>query len=340
MAHMTWTCTVCSLLMTVEDGLAHIGSDGHKARLAQFNANALVSRVKELTLFHSLCSKESITILPVAFIRDQQWGITGYAHARAETFTHSEFSRYLTSPVPWNFRRTVEPTEIKAKLCDAVTISAQPSAVLWTCTICNREMQGISKDDHLAGKAHARKLIHKPSTILAPLHVNYATSGTSEVNETKEERIAKPESIAHRLLQSWACPSCNVIVPFRQKAAHYCSSSDSKASITDGPLDNFFHLYPSFRYDASTPPAISFGSLQKHLQKRHKWSRESPKCKEIWHRYQMALTQEFNLWFGVEDDLNAWHSLCRAVRVIPLPTTSELCRSVGLPPPILEMREH
>ncbi len=334
MAFTMWTCTICSLLMAVEDGPAHIGSDGHKARLAQFNASTLASRVKELTLLCSSFSKESISILPVAHVTDQQCGITGRAHVSAETFTHTESSRYLASAIPLTLQRTIEPTQTNAKLRDAVTISAEPSTVLWTCTLCNREMQDISKVDHLAGKAHARKLISKPSAGLVPLHVN-PISGTSEANKTKENRIAKSNSTASRLLQNWTCLSCNVVVTFRHKASHSCSSSDSKPSTTDGPLDNFFHFYHSFRYDASIPPAISFEPLQDHLRKRHKWSREGPECKELWHRYQAALTQEFNLWFGVEDDLDAWHSLCRAVRITPLPTTCELCRSVGLPPPIL-----
>ncbi|KAL9117230.1 MAG: hypothetical protein Q9187_006235 [Circinaria calcarea] len=280
--------------MAVKDGPAHIGSNSHKARLAQFNASALASRIKELTLLHSSFSKESISILPVAHIKDQQYGITDCVQVSAE------FSRHPTTAIPSTLQRTAEPTQTKAKLRNAVTVSAPPGAVPWTCTLCNRKMQAISRVDHLAGKAHARKLIPEISTVLVPLHVNSTISGTPEANKTKGKRIAKSNLAANRLLQSWT---------------------------SDGPLDNFFHSHHSFHYDASTPPAISFESLQSHLQKRHKWSRGGPECKELWHRYQTALTQEFNLWFGVEDDLNAWHSLCRAVRITPLPTTCELCRS-------------
>lgn len=308
--------------MTVEDGPAHIDSDGHKARLAQFNASALASRIKELTLLYSSLSKEPISILPVAHV-NQQCEITDRAHVSADTFTHTQFSA-----IPLVLQRTVEATQTKAKLWNAVTAPTPPSTLLWTCTLCNREMQDVSKVNHLAGKAHARKLIHVNSTIL----------GTPEVNKIKEKRIAQSNSTANHLAQSWTCPSCNVVITFRQKASHSCPSSDSKPSTIDGPLDDFFHFYHSFHYDASTPPAISFESLQKYLQKRHKWSRESPECKELWHCYQAALTQEFNLWFGIEDDLDAWHSLCRAVRITPLPTTCELCRSVGLPHPVFQMR--
>ena len=305
MAQTTWTCTICSLLMAVADGPAHIGSDGHKARLAQFNASALASRIKELTLLHPSFSKESISVLPVAHIKGQQYGITDPAHISAETFTHTEFSRYPTFAVPSTLQTTAKPMQTKVKLQDAVTVSALPGTALWTCTLCNREMQDVSRVDHLAGKAHARKPISEPSTILIPLHVNSTVSDKSRVNKTKEKRVAKPNSTASSLLQSWTCPSCNAVIIFRQKASHSCSDSDSKPSTTDGPLDNFFHFYHSFHYDAATPPAISFEFLQDHLQKRHKWSRNGPKCKELWHRYQTALTQEFNLWFSVKDDLDA-----------------------------------
>lgn len=49
--------------MAVEDGPAHIGSDNHKARLAQFNASTLASRVKELTLLYSSFSKVKKRVL-------------------------------------------------------------------------------------------------------------------------------------------------------------------------------------------------------------------------------------------------------------------------------------
>lgn len=261
--------------MTVEDGPAHIDSDGHKARLAQFNASALATRIKELTLLHSSFSKESISTLLVAHV-NQRCEITGRAHVSADTFTHTQFST-----IPLALQRTVEATQTKAKLWNAVTAPAPPSTLLWTCTLCNREMQDVSKVDHLAGKAHARKLISEPSTFPISLHVKSTILGTPQVNKIKEKSIAKSNSTANRLAQSWTCPSCNVVITFRQKTSHSCPSSDSKPSTIDGLLDDFFHFYHSFHYDASTPSAISFESLQKNLQKRHKWFRESPECKKL-----------------------------------------------------------
>ena len=36
---------------------------------------------------------------------------------------------------------------------------------------------------------------------------------------------------------------------------------------------------------------------------------------QAWDQYQEALTQEFKLWFGAEDDNAVWHSFCRAVKI-------------------------
>ena len=36
---------------------------------------------------------------------------------------------------------------------------------------------------------------------------------------------------------------------------------------------------------------------------------------QAWDQYQEALTPEFKLWFGAEDDTAAWHSLCRAMKI-------------------------
>ena len=45
--------------------------------------------------------------------------------------------------------------------------------------------------------------------------------------------------------------------------------------------------------------------------------------------YQDALQCELYLWYGAENDLTAWHALCRAIGVEPLPKTCELCEEVG-----------
>lgn len=166
-------------------------------------------------------------------------------------------------------------------------------AALWICNVCDRMMHEGSKSDHLAGKMHAKNLSSESSVLPDRLH-NIFTKPLMSVNKT------------------WTCPSCKAVFSVHEKTYHRCSSSESKPSTIDGPLDKFFRFYSPNH--SSAPSASSFELPRNHLQARYRWAHKSPENDALWHIYQAALTQEFNLWFGVEDDLDAWQSICRAVR--------------------------
>ncbi|KAI9728822.1 MAG: hypothetical protein M1834_007209 [Cirrosporium novae-zelandiae] len=120
----------------------------------------------------------------------------------------------------------------------------------------------------------------------------------------------------------WHRPNCDVVVAIDGRERHSCSSAISDSSLShDTPLNRFFLSYPSFRYNRSLPPSESFNSLRRY---KH-WGRDDPKGEEAWNQYQNALKNEFQLWYGAEDDLGGWHALCRAIRIKPLPTTCEDC---------------
>jgi len=99
----------------------------------------------------------------------------------------------------------------------------------------------------------------------------------------------------------------------------------SLPTLDCSPINQFFTSFPAFNYDPSITPSESYGLLQKH----QKWPRKSAENLENWERYQSALRKEFDLWYGSEDDLGAWHSLCRAIGIHPLPTTCESCEEVS-----------
>ncbi|KAL8931284.1 MAG: hypothetical protein Q9216_007237 [Gyalolechia sp. 2 TL-2023] len=92
----------------------------------------------------------------------------------------------------------------------------------------------------------------------------------------------------------------------------------------DTPLDTFFYSFPTFDYDPSLSPAVSYAKLQKHKR----WRLGDDASKDAWNRYQDALESELRMWFGAEDDLAAWHALCRAIGVKPLPQTCKGCEEV------------
>ncbi|KAN0086315.1 hypothetical protein V8E54_000003 [Elaphomyces granulatus] len=81
-------------------------------------------------------------------------------------------------------------------------------------------------------------------------------------------------------------------------------------------LDVFFRSFPKFDYDPSLPPATSYANLREH----EGWRRGSAASNDAWSGYQDALER-----YGAEDDLTAWHALCRAISVEPLPQTCEQC---------------
>ena len=294
-----WTCTVCSLTMAVGDGPSHLATNDHIAHLWDFNARILASRPEELTLIFSSPCEQSTSFVPVSL------GFQGLEHVSAgksTPWTISSDSELASSTIP---------SEVKPAHTD-LSGSSSTGAAFWICKVCDRMMHENSKSDHLAGKAHAKCLMSDSPVLPDHLH-DVSTKPVMPIEIT------------------WTCPSCNAVFAIQERTYHHCSSSQSKPSAIDGPLDEFFGFYPSFDYDASVPPATSFGLLRDHLRQRYKWAHKSPESEELWRRYQAALTHEFNLWFGVEDDLNAWQSLCRAVRIFPLPTTIKLCRSVGRP---------
>ena len=296
MESIMWTCTICSLTMTVAEVPSHLATNDHIAHLWDFNARVLASCSEELTLLCTTPDEQSTSFVSIPL------GFQGFEHVSTEKST-----RWRIWSDPELASLTI-PIEIKPAHTTPSRLSLT-SAALWICKVCDRMMHEDSKSDHLAGKAHAQKLMFESSILPDPPH-DISTKPVIPIKTTL------------------TCPSCKTVFTIHEKTYHRCSSSESKPSSIDGPLDRFFHFYPSFYYDPSAPPASSFGLLRNHLQQRFRWARKSPENDDLWCSYQAALTKEFNLWFGVEDDLEAWQSLCRAVRISPLPTTIVLCRSV------------
>ena len=103
---------------------------------------------------------------------------------------------------------------------------------------------------------------------------------------------------------------------FRDLLAHF--------QLPNTLLNKFFQSFDSFKFDPDSPPSESYLSLQKF----YGWCRGDKDSTQAWDQYQEALTQEFKLWFGAEDDVAAWHSLCRAVRIEPIPRTCLECEKV------------
>jgi uncharacterized C2H2 Zn-finger protein len=109
-----------------------------------------------------------------------------------------------------------------------------------------------------------------------------------------------------------------------QQHQRYSRLHLSLGTQLDTPLDRFFLSFPSFEYDRSIPPATSF----KLLRTQKRWRMGSEDSKNAWSRYQKALEDEVRVWFGKEDDLNSWHTLCRAIGIATPPKTIKKCEMV------------
>ncbi|CAI7628428.1 unnamed protein product [Penicillium viridicatum] len=116
---------------------------------------------------------------------------------------------------------------------------------------------------------------------------------------------------------SFYCELCNRT--FGSKDALDQHIQYSKAHITppSTPLDEFFQSFAGFNYNPKLPPSESYSQLKRFSR----WGEYDPEDKEAWKQYQSALEAEVKMWFGTEDDLGAWHSLCRAIGIEPLPAT-------------------
>ena len=172
----------------------------------------------------------------------------------------------------------------------------------WTCNICSMVMPVAYGPYHLVGDEHIERL----TASLSGISLNQPDSVTigSPVTQNSNKN--------------------NEVQPRRRKS-HRSQSSRKASSIENNtPLDRFFLSFSAFNYNPSLPPATSY----KRLQKEQRWHRNDPASEEGWDRYQNALTEEFQLWFGAEDDLEAWHALCRAIGINPPPTTCKSCKAV------------
>jgi hypothetical protein len=156
---------------------------------------------------------------------------------------------------------------------------------------------------HLVEADHINRLLARLSNSTVCI-VNNSTSNSSTLYGRMEEEYA---------------------LAYPKKSAPVSTLNEPTLAHSHSPIDEFFESFPSFKYDPSLTPSTSYMDLQKH----QKWLPKSPESEENWEAYQRALRRELSRWFGADDDLEAWHSLCRAIGIKPLPPTCEACKEVS-----------
>jgi hypothetical protein len=159
----------------------------------------------------------------------------------------------------------------------------------------------------------------------SPVHIPSFDCDDCDRSFNSEEALQQHllDSPTHAL--SFDCETCNRSFGNEEALNQHLRDSRIHQQDPETPLDVFFRSFPAFDYDPSLPPATSYANLQR----QEGWSRGSVASDDAWNRYQDALQSELNLWYGAENDLNAWHALCRPIGVEPLPKTCEQCEEVG-----------
>jgi uncharacterized protein YlaI len=178
------------------------------------------------------------------------------------------------------------------------------------CETCDRS---FGSEDAL--KHHLRDApVHVPSFDCQKCNRSFDTE------EALQQHLR--DSPAHAL--SFECETCDRSFGSEEALKQHYRDSRIHQQDTETPLDAFFRSFPTFDYDPSLPPAVSYANLRK----QEGWRRGHTVSIDAWNRYQDALESELNMWYGAEDSLTAWHALCRAIGIEPLPKTCEECEEV------------
>lgn len=120
------------------------------------------------------------------------------------------------------------------------------------------------------------------------------------------------------------CGLCDCSFGSQEALSQHLRDSPTHPQLPKTPLNRFFQSFDGFIFDPNIPSNESYSSFQRF----YSWRKGDKDSAQAWDQYQEALTQEFKLWFGAEDNIAAWHSLCRAVRIKPLPRSCLECGTV------------
>ncbi|CAH0023061.1 unnamed protein product [Clonostachys rhizophaga] len=212
-------------------------------------------------------------------------------------------------------------------------------APTFDCKSCNRSFRNDEAlKQHMKSPAHdptfpckncgrsfksdeaLQQHMQSPAHIHAPTFDCKICSQSFKSDEALKQHMKSP---AHD--STLNCQTCDR--KFQSKGALEAHLRDSPVHgrKSKTPLDIFFGSFRSFKYDPSLPPSTSYAKLRD----QRGWERGDPEGDEAWNRYQDALAIELEMWYGAEDDLAAWHSLCRAIGIEPPPQTCALCKKAA-----------
>ena len=343
-----WTCEICNLTMSMNDQSSHISGKRHVAQASGYtvpkypttdfdNSPRLLTKITPTKLgihnpAHSNASGQTAStrkrpIRPMATqAKNGIWKCTvcdremqqiqrdehlkGKAHGQ---MTNADGNRSITTQ----------------DASQSTSETSNPSYMTWICQLCCLRMPESYQNNHLRGAAHLHNLAingEKRGTPISHSPIKVATSSPAgptlwrcQICDREMQQISREDHLAGK---PHADVSRKELFAKRKKSK---KSKKVDKPLSVGPLDAFFYSYLGSQHDPSLPPATAY----KRLKEIKRWHRNDPEGEEAWHGYRVALVGEFNRWYGTEDDLASWHSLCRAIHITPLPMSIEACRSVS-----------
>jgi hypothetical protein len=87
----------------------------------------------------------------------------------------------------------------------------------------------------------------------------------------------------------------------------------------------FFSSYPYFTLNEDAPPTREF----LRLKRLNRWEDGDEEYTEARERFADALAEDFNATYGTDtNNIDHWHTLCRVLRIDPVPEDISACRKV------------
>uniref|UniRef100_L7IPV8 C2H2-type domain-containing protein n=1 Tax=Pyricularia oryzae (strain P131) TaxID=1143193 RepID=L7IPV8_PYRO1 len=249
---------------------------------------------------------------------------------------------FLMCAGPFNVQNPIGCT-IEMLTTTAVTTLPSPACKTIYCTQCNRKF-GNTKDlqnhiqDSLSHRAAASSLnceICKKAFKSEKALQQHTRSSPRSHSSLFNCRICDRSFNSEEMLQqhirdsqahaaSFDCVLCNREFNSNEALQQHLLNSVThhrRQQQPRTPLDQFFLSFTTFDHDPSEPPAACFNRLRRHQG----WRRGDADSNDAWDRYQAALESELRMWYDSGNSLAAWHALCRAIGVDPLPQTCEMC---------------
>lgn len=187
-------------------------------------------------------------------------------------------------------------------------ISSPRHAPKFNCRLCNKNFASEEAlEDHKRDSPS-----HDPIFHCGRCNRNFGSINALERHEC-DSPVQSP---------NFHCNLCDRSFGGQEDLENHIRAAQTYQPSPTTPLDTFFRSFPGFGYNPELPPATSYANLREYKG----WRRGDPESDKVWHRYQDALDGELQMWFGSEDDLVAWHALCRAIGIVPPPQTCRQCR--------------